>query len=271
MAIFCRAELHYLPSTGVPGDRVHTEVDVLDGRVADLPGWQECGFELIQHESAVTDWSDEVTISSVHYPEIEELARKLTGAEIALVANHIRRSPDDAQRHHQLSPITFVHSDFAAGHDEIIRRNLREGGDEAPALVRNGLKVRDVEKARRLLILQFWRNLGPAKMDYPLAFCDSRTVRTEQGHSFHVSNYAGSGSNFDALAVSAPGDAADHRWYVFPELEPNEVVTFRTYDTELVTRGETYFTPHSAFRDPDVEVGNPSRTSIELRATCLWL
>jgi hypothetical protein len=48
------------------------------------------------------------------------------------------------------------------------------------------------------------------------------------------------------------------------------VVAFRTYDTELVERGETWFTPHSAFRDPDVGIGRPARSSIELRAICLY-
>jgi hypothetical protein len=52
---------------------------------------------------------------------------------------------------------------------------------------------------------------------------------------------------------------------------PDDVVAFRTYDTDLVANGETYFTPHSAFRDPDVALGEPARSSIELRATCLFI
>lgn len=268
--IFCRAELNYLPpGDGGAGPR-GTEVEILDGRAADLPGWRECGFELVAHDSAVTDWADEGLIASVHHAETEVLARKLSGAEIALVSGHIRRSPEDARRHCQLSPINFVHSDFAAGHAEIIRRNYREEGDETPALSRNGIAVAAVEEASRILVLQFWRNLGPAKMDFPLAFCDSRTVRPDDGRAFHVSDYAGSGSSFEALGVVQPDDPSRHRWYTFAQLRTEEVVAFRTYDTDLVTRGETYFTPHSAFRDPDVQVGRPARTSIELRATCLW-
>ena len=76
--------------------------------------------------------------------------------------------------------------------------------------------------------------------------------------------------DFEALALLAPTDAAPYRWYAFPELRHDEAVAFRTYDTELVERGETWFTPHSAFRDPDVEVGHPARNSIELRAICLY-
>jgi hypothetical protein len=271
VSIFCRAELNYVPSAGPGAGRSSAEVDIFDGRSAGLPGWQECGFELFSHRSALREWSDEAAIAEVHHPEIEELARKLSGADVALVASHIRRSPADARRHHQLSPITFVHSDFAAGYDEVIRRTYREGDAAGSALARNGITIDDFDGARRLVILQFWRNLGPAKMDFPLAFCDARTVEPGEGRAFRVENYAGSGSIFDALAVLAPPDVSRHRWYAFPELLPDEVVAFRTYDTELVAAGKTYFTPHSAFRDPEVQVGRPARTSIELRATCLWL
>ena len=30
------------------------EVEICDGRTADLPGWQECGFELVPHSSAAS-------------------------------------------------------------------------------------------------------------------------------------------------------------------------------------------------------------------------
>lgn len=197
----------------------------------------------------------------------------MTACDYALVSSHIKRSPDSATRHQQLSPITFVHSDFAEGHIDIIRgshRGGRPGAEET--LARNGLTSQTVEEAARIVILQFWRNLGPAKMDYPLAFCDARTVARGEGRAFHVTNYAGSGANFDALAVLAPDDPSNHKWYGFPELKPDEAVAFRTYDTDLVRDGKsTYFTPHSAFRDPSVAVGEPARYSIELRAQCLFL
>jgi hypothetical protein len=268
METFCRAVMNYVTSGAGPAG---TEVDVFDGRAAELPGWERCGFELMSHSSSLQDWSDEEAVSAVHYQEVEELARKMTHADVALVSNHITRSPEDARRHEQLSPITLVHSDFAAGHEAIIRRSYRDGTYDDKALVRNGVSIDDVEKARRILILQFWRNLGPARMDFPLAWCDVRTVDVSDGWAFHVTDYAGSGFDFDALAVSPPAQPGGHHWYAFPGMTPDETVAFRTYDTDMVKQGQTYFTPHSAFHDPEVPVGRPARTSIELRATCLWL
>lgn len=259
---FCRTALTYAAGGA-------TEVFIYDGRTADLPGWEECGFELLTHGSAVSDWSDDEEVARVHYPEMAELARKLTGCDHALLASHIRRSPEEAKRHSDLSPIPLVHSDFADSYGELLR-NLYRSGDRAEAAEREGVSPDVVANARRLMILQFWRNLGPQKMDLPLAFCDARTVSRDAIRPFEVKNYAGSGFDFEALAIVPPQDAAAHHWYVFPEMRIDEVVAFRTYDTDRVGTDEPYWTPHSAFRDPEVELGRPSRSSIELRPLCVW-
>jgi len=268
---FCRTTLNY--SSGGTGDGpARREVEVLDGRRERLPGWDVCGFELVPHVSAVTDWDDEVEIAAVHHPELEALAREQTGADHATVTSHIKRGPEQAARHADLAPIAFVHSDFAAGYDALIRRSVRAAPDaERPALTRNGLTAASFEQAARIVVLQFWRNLGPARMDLPIAFCDARTVRLDDARPLAVRDYAGAGGpDFEALAILAPSDPDRHRWYAFPELGREEVVAFRTYDTELVASGAPYFTPHSAFRDPTVPLGSPARSSIELRAICLF-
>jgi hypothetical protein len=243
--IFCKATLNY----AVIGP---TDVVIHDGRAAaELPGWEECGFELVPHRSAMTDWDDERELTDIHHQEMAALAKAMTGADKAIVGAHIKRGPEQAARHKDLGPITLVHSDFADSY----RENVVDAHPEAAT-------------ARRLVILQFWRNLGPAKMDLPIAFCDARTVPKEEVRAFPVSNYAGSGGRFEALAVD--GGADHHRWYTFPELQQDEVVAFRTYDSDRIDDGRPYWTPHSAFRDPDVELGRPSRSSIELRASCLF-
>jgi hypothetical protein len=245
-------------------------VDILDGRVADLPGWEACGFELLHHDSGVKDWNDDAALAEVHYAEMEQLAFRMTGCDRALVSSHIRRSPEQAARHEQLSPITFAHSDFAATHESIIRGTYLDPKETGrAALARNMITADAVMDATRIVILQFWRNVGPARMDYPVAFCDARSVSMEDGRPFHVTNYAGTGYSFDALAVMASASNT-HRWYVFPDLQADEVVAFRTYDTDLVHNGRVFFTPHCAFQDPRVRVGQPARRSIELRSNCLF-
>lgn len=264
--------MHYLKAGGAEGPTDQpVEVMVHDGRCSELPGWRECGFELVGHHSEVRDWADDEQITSVHYEELERLARDLTGADVALVASHIRRSPDSVRRHEQLSPITFVHSDFAAGHEGFVSRTYTDpSASAAAALARNGAVPATVTGAGRIVILQFWRNLGQPEMDFPIAFCDARSLSPSEARAFHVTDYAGTGASFDALGIVEPARASTHGWYTFPGLTLDEVVAFRTYDTDLVRGGHVYFTPHSAFRHPDAGLGLPARNSIELRATCVW-
>lgn len=277
--VWCRAELNYVMSHA--GDDEATRavtVTVRDGRQTELPGWRECGFELIGHRSAVTDWDDEAEIQSRHYAEIAELAQRLSGCDHALVASHISRTPEQAAHHADLGPIRFVHSDFAASYGELIRDLYRDPKEDSQrALERAGIEAGVVRDARRLLILQFWRNTGPPLMDLPIAFCDARSVTADELRTIPVTDYAGGGFDFETLGVVAPADPDRHRWYGFPELRADEVVAFRTYDTNLIEQREllpgsaAYWTPHSAFADPRVAPGSPSRRSIELRATCLFL
>lgn len=272
MTTFCRATLNYASGSSAAqlGGR-EVEVEVLDARASDLPSWSECGFELLRHHSSVRDWTDDNEIAAVHYAEVETVARDLTGCDVALVADHVKRTAASAKREREQSPVRLVHSDFAANYGEIVRGAFRDvHGRGAAALARAGASAADVETAERIVMLQFWRNLGPAKMDHPVAFCDARTVTPAEGRPFRYTGYVAGGRSFDALAIVAPPAPPAHAWYVFPEMTPDEVVAFRTYDTELVREAKTYFTPHSAFRDPDVEVGKPSRFSIELRVMCLF-
>lgn len=266
--LFCRAEMNY-----VKGEEPCTlEVDILDGRKHPLPGWEERGFELMQHNSAVKDWTDEVQIQQIHYGEIADLARELSGCDQALVGSHIKRNPEQAKLHEDLGPITFVHSDFAESYGDMMSEFYTGSSDEAQLGLNSiGISADQFSNARRLLVLQFWRNLGPKKIDLPIAFCEAESVGREELFTFPVTNYAGAGGlDFDTLGVKAP-EGERHNWYTFPELGIDEMVVFRTYDSERVQQRRPFWTPHSAFRDPSVELGSPSRSSIELRATCLFL
>ena len=144
-------------------------------------------------------------------------------------------------------------------------------GRRAAALERNGLTGDDVAGAKRIVMLQLWRNLGAPKPDLPVAWCDARTVGRDELVPFRYTGYVAGADPFDAVAIAAPDDPGRHRWYTFPALTADEVVVFRTYDTEMVPAGTSYFTPHSAFVDPTVGPDAPPRFSIELRIVCLEL
>lgn len=268
--IFCRTALNYATATGRLGGQP-VDVDILDARMTTLPGWRECGFELVEHASTVTDWTDDDEIAAIHYAEMEGVARRLTGCDVALVSDHVKRNAETEKRKREQQPVRLVHSDFAPNYADVIRYAYRGvKGRGAATLARNEITSADVESASRIVMLQFWRNLGEPRMDLPVAFCDARTVTPAESRPFAYGGYVAGGRSFDALAVVAPDDPARHGWYVFPDLHAGEVVAFRTYDTDLVASGATFFTPHSAFADPSVAPGDPARFSVELRVMCLY-
>lgn len=265
---YCIANLNYVQgmvAAAIP-------VEIIDARKSAPSGsWETHGFELMRHASGITDFDDEMQIADTHYAEISELAQRLTGCEHALVSGHISRNPEQAALHSDLGPIQFVHSDFAPSYGQRIRDFYAEGSERAEAgLASEGLTAADIANAKRMLILQFWRNVGPAHMDLPIAFCDVTSTSADEIIPIPVNDYAGGGFDFEALAIRAPDTTGSHRWYTFPDMQVDEVVAFRTYDTALMSVNAPYWTPHSAFADPSVAPGAPARRSIELRATCIW-
>ena len=269
--MLCHATLTYSARERSEPGGVAVDVEILDGRHADLPRWDECGFELIGHHSIVEDWANDDEVAAVHYAEVEAIARDLTGCEFAMVSDHVKRTANVAKRPREQAPVHLVHSDFAAGYDDIARasyRNVRGRG--AAALARCGLTGDDVADAGRIVMVNVWRNIGPPRMDLPLAVCDARTVTPAETRPFHYTGYVAGGRSFDALDVLAPDLPIQHRWYSYPEMTSDEVLAFRTYDTDLVRKGRTWFTPHSAFREPGAPDDAPPCSSIELRVMCLF-
>src|SRR5262245_51642638 len=158
-AIYCRARMNYARTAMEASEP--PDVTIFDGRRAALPNWQTCGFELMRHASALDDWHDDAAIRDVHYAEMAAFARTLTGCDHALVSGHIKRDPEQAAKHHDLGPIEFVHSDFAASYRDNMVEFYRAGTDDAQrALANAGIDARDVARARRIAIVQFWRNIG---------------------------------------------------------------------------------------------------------------
>ena len=72
---YCQASLNYSDAAGYQ-PRV---VAIADGRAdPETRDFDRCGFELLQHSSAVVDWRDEQELTRVHGPECEKLVSCLT-------------------------------------------------------------------------------------------------------------------------------------------------------------------------------------------------
>ncbi len=120
---------------------------------------------------------------------------------------------------------------------------------------------------RRCVQFNVWRVLSAPPQDVPLAVCDARTLTTaDLMEADAVFDVPGKPEwSFEALIVRY---SPAHRWCYFSNMQREEVLVFKTHDSEA---GRPHHVPHSAFDDPSCPPGVPPRASIEMRAIAYWL
>ena len=206
------------------------------------------GFLLVRHDTAVSDFYDRAQISAVHDGEIERLIKQEAGASRVVIFDHTLRADAQAtrERHQIREPATIVHNDYTAR--------------SAPRRVRDLLPADEAETLlkRRFAIINAWRPIrGPVRTS-PLAVCDARSVAPSD---LVVS---------ERRAKDRIGEIQQatfnprHSWFYFPDMQVNEVLLIKTYDS--LEDGRARFTIHTAFEDPTAPPDAPPRESIETRA-----
>jgi len=70
--------------------------------------------------------------------------------------------------------------------------------------------------------------------------------------------------SFEGLVVA---HSPAHRWHWFSDLGRDEVIMFKTNDSDP---DRAHSVPHVAFDDPDCPADAPPRASIEMRAIAYW-
>lgn len=210
------------------------------------------GFMLVKHVSRVRDFLDPRELEEIYYPEMEALIAAQTGATRVLIFDHTLRTADEAARLAKKlrEPVKVVHNDYTEwSGPQRVHDLLRE--EEAEALL-----------AHRMAVVQVWRPIRGPILSSPLAICDARSVErgdlipAERRHPDRV-------GEIYQLAFN-PG----HRWYWFAEMQPDEALVFKCYDSQM--DGRARFTAHASFDDPDTAADAPARESIEVRSIAFW-
>jgi len=209
------------------------------------------GFELRAHQTALVDFSNDEAIKNVYYPEAIALIREVTGASKVVVFDHTRRFAQPDHREAGVrEPGNRVHNDqtFVSG----------------PRRVRDHLPREEAEERlhRRHAIINFWRPIGYPVYNWPLALCDARSIDARDLVPTDLVYADKVGETYSFV------HNANHRWFYFPELSPDEVLLLKIFDSR--TDGTARLTAHTAFDDPSSPPGAPARRSIELRALVFW-
>jgi hypothetical protein len=228
------------------------KMPIYDGRaVADQLSLEREGFIFVRHETKVKDFYDGTEVRSIYYPEIEKLVKETSGAKRVLVFDHTLRSADSATREaKQISgPVRNAHNDYTEWSGPQRVRDLLP--DEAEELLKG-----------RFAVIQVWRPIRNPVQREPLAIADARTIGTSE--LFPSSRiYPDRVGEVYHCAFNPK-----HRWYYFPNMQRNEAVVFKTFDS--CRDGRARWTAHTAFDDPNSPADAPPRESVEMRTLAFF-
>jgi len=245
------------PPPGVPrssGEVDARTVTIHDARRVGGLKLDASGFELISHDSTLTDWAsfrDNERVRTVDYPEVEATLKAHTGAELVVLFDHtLRDSTAEPGRAALREPVRRVHDDQTL--------------HSAPDRVRKHLSPEEAARRlqRRFAIINFWRPVGGPVLQTPLAVCDARTISSGDLLPSDLVYPDWVGETY-AVAFNPR-----HRWYWHPRQLPTEATLIKIYDS--ATDGRARLSAHSAFDDPTSPADAPPRRSIEIRALVFW-
>ena len=113
-------------------------------------------------------------------------------------------------------------------------------------------------------MIQVWRAIRSPVEKAPLAMCDARSIDRRDLIVMERRRPEGPGSTDRVGELYHLAFNPNHRWYYFPEMTGNEVLVFKTYDSN--PDSPSRFTAHAAFDDPTSRTDTPERVSIDVRA-----
>ena len=224
--------------------------------LATQPSLDREGFALARQRTSVKDFRDREELSRVYLPELQRFLLEYLGAvRVTLLdgggmVRYTERSP-----HYKTGvntrPARFPHVDFTD----------RTG----PGLVDDvfGARQEVLAPGERIIGLNIWRVISDPPQDVPLAVCDSRSVARKDLIPADGVYDVGDPETWMELEAYVVAHNPAHRWAYFRDMQLDEVLLFRSYDSSPGWRAGV---PHSAFDDPTCPADAPARLSVEARA-----
>jgi hypothetical protein len=209
------------------------------------------GFILVDHNTQVKNFYDEAEVRSVYYKETEELVKRITGAKRVLVFDHTLRAADSAirEKNQVSSPVRNAHNDYTEW--------------SGPQRVRDLLpREADDLLSRRFAVVQTWRPINKPVQNEHLAIADAQSIGTSE-----LIPSARIYPNRRGEVYHSTYNPA-HRWYYFPNMQRNEAMVLKCYDSSK--DGRARWTAHCAFDDPTAPANAPPRESIEMRTLAFF-
>ncbi|KAG2138400.1 uncharacterized protein EDB93DRAFT_1253352 [Suillus bovinus] len=244
---------------GKPGSnwiRDPHEVQVEDVRgKEELYKLDNAGFQYGREAAKHTSFLNHDEVEGEYYPESIDLIKRVTGATKIVIFDHTirRRRPGEVDNGPQKrQPVSQAHVDQTPA-ASVARVHRHLPPTEAPALLR-----------RRFQIVNLWRPISHAAVDWPLALCDFRSVDFEKDLVPVALIYPDREGETFGVKYSP-----NHQWKYVKAMTPEEFVLIKCFDS-VQDGSVARLTPHTGFQDPNTPEGAPFRESIELRALVFY-
>lgn len=254
----------YPPNSGrklVRPQQVYQTMTIHDARTCrPRPQIDEAGFELLSHQSGISDFYDEHALSRDYYPEVVDLLKVSVGAHAVVIFDHNHRSAVRAAAG-QIGirmPVDAAHNDYTPA----------SGPRRARAILSAAGKLEYLD--HRLALINVWRPvIGPAQ-DVPLAICDARSAAPEDFVETDIHHFGEDdleNPRHTGQIYSVRHNPA-HRWYYVPDMQPDEVLLLKNWDSDACNRAA--YTAHTGFKNPLAPATAIPRESIELRTLVIF-
>ncbi|KAG1847345.1 hypothetical protein DFJ58DRAFT_798010, partial [Suillus subalutaceus] len=152
-----------------------------DMQVEDVRGKEElykldnAGFQFGREAAKHASFLNDDEIQREYYPESIDLIKRVTGATNVVIFDHTirrRRPGEPGDNPQKRQPVSSVHVDQTTA-SSISRVHRHLPPTEAPSLLR-----------RRFQIINIWRPISHAAVDWPLALCDLPQCRCRERLGF---------------------------------------------------------------------------------------
>jgi len=257
------AHLVYPLSSGrkiVRPEQAYHTLPITDCRELPLPATVDgAGFELLREPSAMQDFYDEAAVRDAYYPEVIAFLKRQLGALDVVVFDHNQRSAARAALGQPgvRTPVDAAHNDYTPS----------SGPRRAQEILAAAGKPDYA--GHRMALINVWRPIIGPVQDVPLAVCDARTTVPDDFVPTDIHHFAEddlehprhSGEIYSVRFNPA------HRWYYASEMQPDEVLLLKNWDSAT---GVASYTPHTGFRNPACPPNAVPRESIEARTLVIY-
>lgn len=204
-------------------------------------------FKLVGFKPPEVDFADAEMVKNHYYSSAEELVKRETGVSHAFAFDHtVRRGIKDSNRH----PAYHIHNDYT----------FETGKTRAAEALGEDIMKRFAGK--RMIQVNVWRSIAGVVEQDPLALMDATSLDRQDLIKTHINfndMHTGDTHNGEIFALRKN---ENQRWYYFPEMNAQEAILIKGYDTD---DSHSCFAMHTAFPLANQGPHNKPRQSIETR------